>query len=50
MCEKFYKALGEDYVDKEGKNKLCNDCSRHRSNLPPTNFYTDFSQEFGFDD
>lgn len=50
MCADFYKALGEDYSDSNGTNKLCNDCSRHRSNLPPTVFNMDFSQQFGFDD
>lgn len=50
MCADFYKALGEDYTDSNGTNRLCNDCSRHRSNLPPTYFNMDFSQEFGFDD
>lgn len=50
MCDKFYKLFDVDFTDSNGTNKMCNNCSRHRSNLPPTNFFNDFSQQFELDD
>ena len=46
-CEKFYDAL--DISEKDGK-KICDCSSRHRSNLPPTNYFSGYTQQFGFDD
>ena len=45
-CAKFYSALEEDGTGEE----MCKCVSKHKSNLPPTNYFSGFSQEFGFDD